>query len=59
MSLPVFLFALLAPLFPACPTEDSTLCHWAAEERGNGRGVAFVALSDSFLIYRGQAPGGF
>lgn len=44
------LFALLATIMPACPTEDSTMCVWSAQERGNGIGHSFVAFSDDVAI---------
>lgn len=43
---------ILAALFPPCPTEDSALCHWRADVSGNGAGVSFIALSESFALYR-------
>lgn len=55
-SLPPALFALFAAFFPACPTEDSNLCAWREPLTPDGRGIAFVALSDSVVIYRGEVP---
>lgn len=40
-----------ALLFPACATEDSTICAWDGSAQGNGQGASFVALSDDLIIY--------
>jgi hypothetical protein len=56
MSLPVFLFHFFAAFFPECPTEDSNGCAWREPLNAQGQGVAFIALSDSVVIYRGEAP---
>lgn len=47
----MLLLALLISLFPACPTEDATLCVWDASTQGNGTGTSFISLSEDFLIY--------
>jgi hypothetical protein len=44
-----FLIAILISLFPACPTEDSTLCYWDGA-RGNGIGNSYIALSEDMAI---------
>jgi len=59
LSLPVLAFRFFAAFFPECPTEDSNLCAWREPLTPGGAGVAFIALSESIVIYRGQAPEGF
>ena len=38
------------PLDP-CPTEDSTMCYWDGNSRGNKTGVSFIALTEDLRIY--------
>lgn len=38
------------PLDP-CPTEDSTMCYWDGNSRGNKTGVSFIALTENVRIY--------
>jgi hypothetical protein len=45
VSLLAILLGLLLGL-PACPTEDSTNCYWAAGYQGNGEGTSFISLLD-------------
>ena len=45
------IFAFIAALFPACPTEDSVRCAWDAEAQGNGTGASFIALTETIIIY--------
>lgn len=42
----VVLLALMALLstLPPCEYEDSTMCYWDAQHRGNHRGESFVNL---------------
>lgn len=43
------LFAILLAVFPACPTEDSTYCGWAAPDSGNGQGRSFIAIGTTTI----------
>lgn len=40
-----FVVALLFAILPACPSEDSSWCHWDAADYGNGTGRSFVSLA--------------
>lgn len=56
MAFLIALFMLLCPaqfdaVFPPCEYEDSTMCYWDAEERGNGQGRSFVSISEDLIIY--------
>lgn len=33
-----------------CMTEDSTLCYWNADSRGNSQGQSFIAVTDTLSI---------
>lgn len=49
-ALAVGLAALLAPVLPSCPTEDSVVCTWDAAAHGTGQGRSFVALWDDVIV---------
>ena len=46
------IFAILLALLPPCEFEDSNICKWDAARQGNMVGASFIALADSFSIYR-------
>lgn len=33
-----------------CPTEDSTLCYWDGDTRGNKTGISFVSLTETLKV---------
>lgn len=46
------ILAILFALLPPCEFEDSNICKWDAARQGNMVGASFIALADSFIIYR-------
>lgn len=40
-----------SPFRTACKTEDSTACHWRADQRGNGEGRSFVVDRNGTIYY--------
>ena len=54
IALAPFLLAFVptdAPSLPACPTEDSTACHWDARTQGNGLGRSFDVDASGNVTY--------
>lgn len=50
-SILTLLAAFLAPLAPACPSEDATgvVCTWDASESGNGIGQDFLVIGSTVI----------
>lgn len=49
--------AVLVAHVPACASDDGSgaaVCYWAADTRGDGRGVSFIKVGDHFIQVRGM-----
>jgi hypothetical protein len=39
------------PLDTPCEREDSTMCYWDSNTRGNGQGQSYISITEQFRIY--------
>lgn len=47
----IALVSCSVPLLTPCQSEDGTMCHWDASERGNRHGASYIAFTEEVRVY--------